>query len=58
MAKKPVKYSPNNYKLYLSYNFRNKDPIIDKLRTLVKDSGHTYKEIHEESGVTEGTLRN
>ncbi len=58
MTKKPIKYSPNNYKLYLSYNFHDKDPIIDKLRTVVKDSGDTYKEIHELSGVTIGTLRN
>jgi hypothetical protein len=43
---------------YKSYLFRNKDPIIDKVRTLIADQGvsHTYIEVH--SGVTKRTLHN
>jgi DNA-binding phage protein len=41
--------------IYKSYNFQDKDPIIDELRTVV---GHTtYKQIEEDSGVTSQTLR-
>jgi hypothetical protein len=40
--------------LYKSYNFRNKDPIIDEVRTLV--NGTSYKEIHNASGVSVTTL--
>ena len=41
---------------YLSYGFIDKDPIIDEVRTIVADSGMTYKQIHEASGVSIGTL--
>lgn len=44
--------------LYKSYSFKDKDPVIDELRTLVKDSGASYKDIHEESGVSATTLSN
>lgn len=43
---------------YKSYMFREKDPIIDKARTIVQDSGLTRKEIHEKSGVSVGTMSN
>jgi transcriptional regulator with XRE-family HTH domain len=43
---------------YRSYSFTQKDPIIDKMRTMVKDSGNSYSEIHEESGVSVSTLHN
>lgn len=45
-------------KLYKSYNFRNKDPIIDELRTAIADEGCSYAEVAEWSGVTTQTLRN
>ena len=43
---------------YLSYNFVDKDPIIDKLRTLIQRDGWTYPQIQEKSGVTVQTLYN
>ena len=45
-------------KVYKSYNFKDKDPIIDKARTVVQDSGMTYHDIFVASGVTVGTLHN
>jgi transcriptional regulator with XRE-family HTH domain len=41
---------------YKSYVFIDKDPIIDELRTVVQDSGQSYKQIHEDSGVSISTL--
>ena len=42
---------------YRSYNFQDKDPVIDRIRTVVQDSRMTYKEIREISGVSTGCLR-
>jgi hypothetical protein len=44
--------------MYKTYSFRNKDPVIDQLRTVVKDTETTYKAISEKSGVSETTLWN
>jgi hypothetical protein len=41
---------------YKSYNFVTKDPIIDQIRTVIQDSGATFKWIEERSGVTSQTL--
>ena len=41
---------------YKSYSFVDKDPIIDELRTIVQQHGATYKDIHEQSGVSASTL--
>jgi len=43
-------------KPYASYMFRDKDPIIDRIRTLISDAkiSHAYIELH--SGVTARTL--
>lgn len=43
-------------RLYSSYSFTNKDPVIDEMRTIVKDSGLSYEEIRARSGVSPGTL--
>lgn len=43
---------------YKSYSFTEKDPIIDVLRTIKKDSGMSDGEIADNSGVSAGTLRN
>jgi hypothetical protein len=43
---------------YKSYNFINKDPIIDEIRTVYQDSGVNYKWIEDNSGVTSQTLSN
>ncbi|MFL5655950.1 MAG: hypothetical protein ACJ8CB_17455 [Ktedonobacteraceae bacterium] len=45
-------------RLYTSYNFVDKDPVIDRVRTIVKREGATYKSIHSESNVSVSTLRN
>jgi transcriptional regulator with XRE-family HTH domain len=41
---------------YKSYSFVDKDPIIDEIRTVVEDSGFSYKQIEDESGVSWATL--
>ena len=41
---------------YKSYSFIDKDPMIDEMRTLVQQHGATFKDIHEHSGVSAGTL--
>jgi hypothetical protein len=43
---------------YKSYSFISKDPIIDEIRTIYKDSGTNYKWIEDNSGVSTVTLRN
>lgn len=43
---------------YKSYNFVDKDPIIDEVRAVLDNSGWTYKRVEDESGVTTQTLRN
>jgi hypothetical protein len=43
---------------YKSYNFVDKDPIIDEVRTVFAQSGATYRWVEEHSGVTHQTLRN
>jgi len=43
---------------YSTYAFRDKDPIIDKMRTVVEDSKKSYRIISESSGVSTTTLYN
>lgn len=45
-------------KLYRSYNFIDKDPVIDLVRTVVDDSKMSYTRLNVESGVSVGTIRN
>lgn len=45
-------------KLYKTYVFRDKDPIIDHLRTAIKDDGRRRSEIADGSGVSANTLTN
>ena len=42
---------------YKSYSFKEKDPIIDKIRTMVKDEKATFEMVHEASGVSVSTVR-
>tara|TARA_R110000868_G_scaffold35504_2_gene127207 strand:- start:172 stop:480 length:309 start_codon:yes stop_codon:yes gene_type:complete len=44
--------------MYLTYNFIEKDPVIDQLRTALADSGLTYQDVQSASGVSKGTLVN
>jgi transcriptional regulator with XRE-family HTH domain len=41
---------------YKSYNFIDKDPIIDEIRTVYQNSGVNYKWVEDNSGVTAQTL--
>jgi transcriptional regulator with XRE-family HTH domain len=41
---------------YKSYNFVDKDPIIYRMEQAIKDSGASYREIEQASGVTSQTL--
>jgi transcriptional regulator with XRE-family HTH domain len=43
---------------YRSYNFVNKDPVIDKVRTIVQDEGLAHSDIAKLSGVGASTLNN
>jgi len=45
-------------KPYKSYVFKDKDPIIDVLRTAVSDSKRKYSSIQADSGVSTATLYN
>lgn len=44
--------------VYRTYSFADKDPMIDKIRTVVGDSGLKYSQINARSDVTTQTLRN
>lgn len=44
-------------RFYKSYNFTDKDPVIDVLRTAVADVGLSYEEIEELSDVKASTLK-
>lgn len=56
--KKSAQTLGRTIKVYNSYRFVDKDPIIDQIRTIVADSGETYKQIHEDSGVSTATMHN
>lgn len=43
---------------YKSYSFVDKDPIIDRMRTIVDDESDSYKDVHLRSGVSTSTLHN
>ena len=43
---------------YKSYNFVDKDPMIDQLRTVVEKAGVTYKALSDDSGVSPQTISN
>lgn len=53
-------------KVYKSYMFRSKDPVIDKMRTVVQEAARAegvseakmWQLIHERGGPTAGTHRN
>lgn len=43
---------------YKSYVFRDKDPVIDQIRTIVEDSRKTINQVAIESGVSSSTMYN
>jgi transcriptional regulator with XRE-family HTH domain len=44
--------------LYRGYNFINKDPAIDKIRTIVQQEGVSEAQLHVLSGVSTTTFAN
>lgn len=42
--------------LYRYYNFVDKDPVIDRMRTIIKDEGLRESQVATVSGVAKGTL--
>ena len=54
MAKGNGKKGP--LRLYRSYNFIDKDPVIDRVRTIVQREGLKYKDIERLSTVKAQTL--
>jgi hypothetical protein len=57
VAKTPRKGN-GSLRLYRSYNFVDKDPIIDELRTIDEKEGLSYTQIHWLSGISVSTMRN
>jgi DNA-binding phage protein len=45
-------------RVYKSYSFVDKDPVIDVMRTVVEDSKKSYAKISRESDVSATTLSN
>jgi hypothetical protein len=51
-------------KLYRSYMFRGKDPVVDEIRTIMQDSygekldNKAMKDVEQNGGPTAGTIRN
>ena len=44
--------------LYRSYNFVDKDPVIDKVRNIIKHEDVSYAQVSRISGVSHTTLHN
>ena len=58
MAKRNGKTTRGPLRLYRSYVFKDKDPAIDRLRTIVQDEGLTEAQLHVLSGVSTTTFAN
>lgn len=58
MAKKKNGNGRTSLRLYRSYNFVDKDPAIDKIRTLMRDEGVSEREMHILSNVSQSTIHN
>jgi transcriptional regulator with XRE-family HTH domain len=58
MLKKTNGHGRGALRLYRSYNFKDKDPVIDRIRTIIRDEGLSYKDIHIISGVSASTPKN
>jgi transcriptional regulator with XRE-family HTH domain len=46
------------FKIYKSYSFIDKDPIIDVVRTALQETKLSYIDVHDLSGVSTSTLYN
>lgn len=52
------KATRRGFVVYKSYLFKEKDPVIDAMRTAVEDSKESYSEISDASGVSASTMYN
>jgi hypothetical protein len=48
----------SGFKLYKSYQFKDKDPVIDRLRTIIADEDVSYTDVHVLSDVAISTMYN
>ncbi len=48
----------SGYKVYSTYRFRTKDPVIDILRTAFADEGANYADTSRRCGVSANTYHN
>lgn len=46
------KQEPRTISVYRSYNFKNKNPIIDLLRTIMQDLGWSCQKLADETGLS------
>jgi hypothetical protein len=44
--------------LYRTYMFKDKDPVIDRIRTIMRDEGISERDLHIVSGVSTTTFHN
>ena len=58
LKRTPKSPASGGLKLYASYSFKDKDPVIDEMRTMIQDSETSYAEVSRVSGVSVGTLHN
>lgn len=49
---------PKMFGTYHTYNFTEKDPLIDYIRTVINEYGKSIKQIADESGVGASTISN
>lgn len=49
---------PRGFIKYTTYSFTDKDPVIDVLRTMKRDTQMSDGEIADKSGVSTGTIKN
>lgn len=55
---KPKRSKPHPIKFagYKTYNFKDHDPILDKLATVMEEGSLSWQEVHERSGVHPTTI--
>jgi transcriptional regulator with XRE-family HTH domain len=58
MTKGPKRGKRGVLRLYRSYNYVDKDPAIDKLRTVLQDEKVSHKNLSVLSGVSPTTISN
>lgn len=52
------KAASHDIPVYGTYRFKDKDPAIDRLRTVFQEKKATYDGVAHDAGLSPGTLRN